>query len=289
MGKTASTTRILKRYPETIVHDDPFHIVQVPWVRLECPKKGSVKQVCLRFFDRMDELLGTDYARRNGRARLATDALVFQMAMIANRHAVGLIVIDDVQHLLEASRTGRDQLLNLISVLKINSSTPVMLIGTPKAIPLLQGTFHQARRASGLGTLTWDRMARGATCDAFVTQLWSCQWTREPSPLSDEVREVLYDESQGIIDVVIKLYMVAQLRAISPSAQQPERLDADLLRRAAAEHLAQLRPKIAALRSGKGHQHGPDFDELRSLDGHVQDVLQTALAKAAAAAPADRP
>ena len=68
MGKTISTTRILKRYPETIVHKDPFHIVQVPWVRLECPYKGSVKQLCLSFFARMDELLGTDFARRHGGA-----------------------------------------------------------------------------------------------------------------------------------------------------------------------------------------------------------------------------
>lgn len=65
MGKTISTTRILHRYPETIVHDDPFHIVQVPWVRLECPSTGSVKQLCLSFFARMDERLGTDFARRH--------------------------------------------------------------------------------------------------------------------------------------------------------------------------------------------------------------------------------
>lgn len=288
MGKTISTTRILNRYPETIVHSDPFHIVQVPWVRLECPYKGSVKQLCLSFFARMDELLGTDFARRHGGARSSIDGVVLQMAAIANRHAVGLIVIDEIQHLMEARGTGRDEMLNFLVTLVNHCSTPVMLIGTPRALPLLQGAFRQARRASGLGSSSWDRMARGATWDAFVTQLWSFQWTREPSPLTDEIREVLYDESQGIIDVVIKLYLVAQLRVISRSALRPgpERLDAALLRRAARVHLALIRPMIESLRSGKG-QYRTDFDDLRALDAHVREVLETAVARAAAAAPSD--
>ena len=288
MGKTISTTRILNRYPETIVHKDPFHIVQVPWVRPECPYKGSVKQLCLSFFDRMDALLGTDFARRHGGARSSIDGVVLQMAAIANRHAVGLIVIDEIQHLMEARGTGRDEMLNFLVTLVNHCSTPVMLIGTPRALPLLQGAFRQARRASGLGSLSWDRMARGATWDAFVTQLWSCQWTREPSPLTDEIREVLYDESQGIIDVVIKLYLVAQLRVISRSGLRPgpERLDAALLRRAARDDLALIRPMIESLRTGKV-QYRPDFDDLRSLDAHFRDVLETALARAAAAAPSD--
>ncbi|MBL9059940.1 MAG: ATP-binding protein, partial [Mangrovicoccus sp.] len=288
MGKTISTTRILNRYPETIVHSDPFHIVQVPWVRLEYPHKVSVKQLCPSFFDRMDALLGTDFARRYGGARSSIDGVVLQMAAIDNSHAIGLIVIDEIQHLMEARGTGRDEMLNFLVTLVNHCSTPVMLIGTPRALPLLQGAFRQARRASGLGSLSWGRMARGATWDAFVTQIWSCQWTREPSPLSDEIREVLYDESQGIVDVVIKLYLVAQLRAISRSALWPgrERLDAALLRRAARVHLALIRPMIESLRSGKG-QYRPDFDDLRALDAHVREVLETAVARAAAAAASD--
>lgn len=286
MGKTLSVDRILRRYPETIPHEAPLHIVQVPWLRLECPYKGSVKQLCLSFFAHMDERLGTDFARRHGGARSSIDSAALQMAAIANRHAVGVIVIDEIQHLMEARGTGRDEMLNFLVTLVNHCSTPVLLIGTPKALPLLQGAFRQARRASGLGSLTWDRMPRSKTWDRFITQLWSCQWTREESPLTDEIREVLYDESQGIIDVVIKLTMLAQMRAISFSALRPgpERLDAALLRRTARDHLGLIRPMIEALRHGKSRAL-QDYDDLRFLDSHVQDALQSAQAEAIALDP----
>lgn len=290
MGKTSSVDRILRRYPESIPHDAPLHIVQVPWVRLECPYKGSVKQLCLSFFARMDELLGTDFARRHGGVRSSLDSAALQMAAIANRHAVGVIVIDEIQHLMEARGTGRDEMLNFLVTLVNHCSTPVLLIGTPKALPLLQGAFRQARRASGLGSLTWDRMPRGRTWDRFIAQLWSCQWTREESPLTDEIREVLYDESQGIIDVVIKLVMLAQMRVIHFSALRPgaERLDAVVLRRTAREHLGLIQPMIEALRSGRSRSL-QDYDDLRFLDSQAQDALQSATSEVTSLAAAMPP
>lgn len=87
------------------------------------------------------------------------------MAEIANRHALGVPVIDEIQHLMEARGAGRDEMLNLLVTLVNHCSTPVMLIGTRKAPPLLQGAFRQARRAGGLGGIDWDRMPRGRTRD----------------------------------------------------------------------------------------------------------------------------
>lgn len=74
--------------------------------------------------------------------------------------------------------------------------------------------------------------AEGPDPGPSVTQLRFCQWSREESPLTGEICEVLYDESQGIIDVVIKLYVLAQFRLISFASFRPgpERIDAELLR-----------------------------------------------------------
>lgn len=273
MGKTETVTRILSRYPEVIEHTEPGYVLQVPWIKLECPYGGSVKQLCLNFFDKMDELLGQNYRARHGAPRRSIDDVVVQMAAIANRHAVGLIVIDEIQHLLTGKRHAPDEMLNFLVTLVNRCSTPVMIIGTPLAKPLVQGAFRSARRASGIGSLQWDRMAPGKTWDHFVDRMWSYQWTREPSPLTDEIRAVLYDESQGIIDVVVKLYLLAQLRAISFSAlrPRPEVIDGESLRRAAREHLSLLQPMIAALRDGRAEV----IDSYPDLQSFRDEVAQT--------------
>ncbi|WP_052341643.1 ATP-binding protein [Salinarimonas rosea] len=284
MGKTDSITRILKRYPQVIEHVEPVAVSQVPWVKLECPYKGSVKQLCFDFFSKMDELLGTSFRKQHGGRRAGVDDVTLQMAAIANRHAVGLIVIDEIQHLTEAQGTGSKEMLNFLVTLVNRCSTPVMIIGTPRALPLVQGAFRQARRASGVGSVMWERMTPGKTWDHFVRRMWAYQWTREHVDLSDEIRAVLYDESQGIIDVLVKLYMLAQVRAISFSAMEPrpEPLDAKALRRTAEEYLGLIQPMISALRSGRAEIIA-QYDDLEPFALHVRRALDDALMRAGAA------
>lgn len=116
------------------------------------------------------------------------------MAAIANRHAVGLIVIDEIQHLMEARGTGRDEMLNFLVTLVNHCSTPVMLIGTPRALPLLQGAFRQAWRQRPRQPVLGPH---GPRRDLGYLRHPTLVLPRESSPLTDEIRKVLYDESQA--------------------------------------------------------------------------------------------
>lgn len=107
IGKSKSIDRILRQYPQTIFHDDPMALVQVSWLKLDCPHKGSAKQLCISFFDEMDRLLGTKFQARHGGGRHALDEMVVNMAQIADRHALGLLVIDEIQHLMRARGEGQ--------------------------------------------------------------------------------------------------------------------------------------------------------------------------------------
>jgi len=278
MGKTLTVRRILRRYPRVIEHTKPVALLQVPWVELQCPYKGSVKQLCLDFFDKIDGLLGTNFRAKHGGRHASVDDVTLQMAAIADRHGVGLIVIDEIQHLREAPGTGSAEMLNFLVTLVNRCSTPVMIIGTPRALPLVQGDFRQARRASGVGSVLWERMTPGDTWNHFVKQMWDCQWTREKIPLTDEICAVLYEESQGIIDVLVKIYMLAQVRAISFSAlkPRPEPLDAEALRRTVNEHFSLLQPMISALRSGRAERIA-EYEDLKPFALHVQQALGDAL------------
>jgi hypothetical protein len=151
---------------------------------------------------------------------------------------------------------------------------PVILIGTMGALPLLQGDFRQARRASGLGSLVWERMENEPTWNYFVERMWSYQWTREMSPLTDEVRQALYDESQGIVDVLINLFMMAQMRAIQLGVlrRRPEHIDAGLLRQVAGEHLRLIAPMINALKRGD-REAIAQYDDIRPMQDQVLQVF----------------
>ena len=280
VGKTTAVNRVLATYPQCIVHDEPFSLVQITWLRLEAPALGSLKQLCIDFFAAIDRLIGTDYAKRYATG-VTTEQMVVHMAHVAHLHALGVLVIDEIQH-LKGARLGVDALMKFLVKLVNTIGVPVILIGTLGALPILQGSFSQARRATGLGSLLWDRMAKDATWEHFARTLWSFQWTSPPTPLTPELSNVLYDESQGVADLAVKLYLLAQLRLVTASEVrkgQSEQLTERLFRRVAREEFAMVRPMVDALRKNDD-QKLTAFDDLRSLDAHVRVMLGSATAAA---------
>ncbi|WCE93878.1 ATP-binding protein [Acidithiobacillus ferriphilus] len=278
IGKSYGMARILELYPQKIHHAEPRSLDQVVWLKLDSPHKGSPKQLCINFFRSMDDLLGTRYSAQFGSSRRSVDEMMVHMAHVANLHALGVLIVDEIQHIREAPGTGAEALLNFLVTLVNTIGIPVILIGTMGALPLLQGDFRQARRASGLGSLVWERMENEPTWNYFVERMWTYQWTREISPLTDEVRKVLYEESQGIVDVLINLFMMAQLRAIQLGVlnRRPERIDAGLLRQVASEHMRLIAPMINALKRGD-REAIAQYDDIRPMQDQVLQVFSDAL------------
>jgi hypothetical protein len=110
-----------------------------------------------------------------------------RMEQIARLHCVGVLVIDEIQHLSLAKSGGSEKMLNFLVTLVNKIGIPVVLIGTTRAMSVLQSEFRQARRSSGhQGDLLWDRMKNDTSWDIFISTMWKNQWTRHVVPLSDE-------------------------------------------------------------------------------------------------------
>lgn len=251
MGKTTVVNRILSMYPQVIVHskykDKELSRYQVVFLRLECSYDGSVKGLCLSFFSRVDEVLGTDYYSRFGSGKLSVDNMLVAMSNIAKNISLGLLVIDEIQNLNKSKSGGADRMLNFFVTLVNTIGLPVLLIGTPEAMGVLQGKFRQARRGSGQGDMVFERLDNDINFNLLINAIWGYQWTKRPTVLTDELKDTLYDQSQGIIDITIKLYVLAQTKAISNGK---EVITPELIKQVADESLRLVKPMLNALRTG---------------------------------------
>jgi hypothetical protein len=251
IGKTTAIERVLSLYPQRIQHTqyngEPLFMTQLVWAKIDCPFDGSLKGLCFSFFDYVDKVLGTDYSKKFAVNRMTVDAALPRIAQIATNHALGLLVIDEIQHLSQAKSGGKDKMLNFFVTLVNTVGVPVVLIGTSKALPILQSEFRQARRGSGQGDLIWERMQNDLSWEIMIRAMWKNQWTRNHTPLTDELKNVLYDESQGILDIAIKLYAFAQAKVIGDGT---EKVTAAAIREVAAVKLRLLKDYLDAIRSG---------------------------------------
>jgi len=252
VGKTSAITRILSLYPQVIVHsrykETPLVLKQVVWLKIDCPHDGLVKGLCMEFFEAVDRAAGTNYFELYVKRGSTINILMKRMEQIARLHCVGVLVIDEIQHLTLAKSGGSEKMLNFLVTLVNKIGIPVVLIGTTRAMSVLQSEFRQARRSSGhQGDLLWDRMKNDTSWDIFVSTMWKNQWTKHTIPISDEFKASLYNESQGIVDIAVKLYAMAQIRAIG---LQEDTFAPKDLRIVASEKLGLVKPALDALRSG---------------------------------------
>jgi len=246
-GKTTSTNKILEMYDQVILHDRHNALTQVVWLKIECPLDGSLKQLCISFFMEMDNILGTNYHEKYGKKRNSIEDMIAMMTKVASIHYLGILIIDEIQNLSEAKSGGASKMLNFFVTLNNTISVPTLLIGTLKAKKLLQEDLRHGRRMDGRSIPDWKGLENDELWEVFVEGLWEYSWVKNHPELNHEFLNILYEESQGIIDVTMKLYALAQHYVIMNGS---ETLTPDTFKYVAKKGLVYMRPMLDALKSG---------------------------------------
>jgi hypothetical protein len=290
MGKSLTVEEILRRIPEVISHRSGTKLDQICWMKLDCPHKSSVKSLCIDFFSEVDRILRFDkphYLRMYAALRSTEEQMMSHMALVANLHALGLLVIDEVQHL-----AGSDgHLLRFLVTLINRIGVPVMLIGTTDAVDVIGDTARLARRGVGQASAIWERYDEDdPDWTNFLDDLWQYQWTAVHTELGPELRDRIYHHTQGIIDLAVKLFMLAQMRAIRIGAGtgREERITEKLLDAVAKEEMALVRPLVEALRTGMRAEIRK-YKDLTSLSDAVAKVIRSDLGAPGFVLPRSQP
>lgn len=242
-GKTIVIERSLSFLPQVLNHK-AHRFVQVVWLKLDCPMDGSLKQLLLSLLTKIDNLLETPYVRSVGN-RSTIDELILSVAKIAARHYLGVLVIDEIQNLLDANGVGQAKMLNFFVTFANEVKIPVVTVGTPKALSLLEGTFREARRVGDHGTYIWDAHSFGDEWSFFLNGLWKYQWTARPVEFTDQFSKLFFKLTQGIPALVVRLFQLSQLQAIRDGIDS---LTEDLIAEVAEEKFKLVAPMLEALR-----------------------------------------
>jgi hypothetical protein len=250
IGKTTTLRCLFARIPQVIFHRQ-HNIYQVPYLHIETPYDGaSVKGLAESIFRKLDALLpDADYGKQYSNQRSGAETLMNHAARVLHMHAVGLLVVDELQN-LENSPKNHEALMTLLVSASNELGVPILFVGTNKAQNLLSQDFRQARRTTGIASTYWGALQKGSAeepseWEDFMSVLWRFQWVRQASPLSSQLSDLMFHHSQGVTDIAIKLFAIAQARAIYDGT---ETLTAALIESVAQNELARVMPMIEAIR-----------------------------------------
>lgn len=115
--------------------------------------------------------------------------MLLHMTSLASMYGIGVLVIDEIQHLLHA-KNDQEEMLNFFVTLSNTVGIPIVLMGTSKAQQLFKGNFRQARRAASDGAIIWDRMdEQSEEGEFFLETLWELQCLKIRSSLTEEIKK----------------------------------------------------------------------------------------------------
>ena len=278
-GKTLSTKACLNTYDQVIPQVEYFghklNIQQVVWLYLQAPHKGSTRDLCREFFAALDRALGTTYELQFGRR--TEHEMLGHMIRLSYVHAVGLLVIDEVQEFSNIKSGGKDALVGFLLRLTNAISVPVLMIGTYKAASVLHNHMRQIRRSTGIGMPSdWGPLTK-AEWATFIAELWKFQYTKTSTELTPPLSDALFFECGGIPDFATKIYFLAQDRLIATNdGKRSEKITIPVMKSVARAYLKPAREALEAIRT-------KNEKKLRALEDVILPTIEEYVAEQRAA------
>jgi hypothetical protein len=171
------------------------------------------------------------------------------VSSLAALHYLGLLVIDEIQNLFNRRTRTSAELLDFIVRIVNDFGVPVLMVGTSEAGEFLAKDFRVTRRITRLLQPNWGRLIEHEReWTIFTDTLWTYQYVRTYSELTAELRHQLFALTQGIPDLVVKLFVLTQRYAIN---ERVEKISSDLLEKVTDTSLVQNKRYLEDLRNGR--------------------------------------
>lgn len=220
VGKTCMLEQVLNCFPDVIEHrfykNKMLAVKQVVWIKVDCPDDSSVKGLCHRILEQLDQKLDSAPTKAAG-----TIALLLQQIEAKMKSSfLGILVIDEMQNLNLAKAGGADRLLGFLHNLVNNLGIPLLFCANPPFDELLSKSFKSARRAESSGYFDVKLMKNDEEWELFVDELWHLQWMNVETPLTTNLSNKLYTLSAGNMDLAVRIYYSAQKVIIGSSDER---------------------------------------------------------------------
>lgn len=245
-GKSTAISAALYRYPQVIYHTkENSRCIQVVYIKVECPPDRSTISFYNSCLAAMEEATGIEIpqAHKSGVTPAQQERL---FKAIALRWNLGMIVIEEIQQISSKRISTLQQFLTLTNDLKI----PLVFVGTYKVLNNISGSGLRIGRRLG-EEVPVQRFEKDILWDDMLEELWNFQWLKEYIPLTQELNDVFYVETAGIIDRVISLFEAIQLTAISLGEETCEYITSDFVRRVSEKYFSTTRDTLVKLSTGK--------------------------------------
>lgn len=190
-----------------ITTNNPYAQI-IPCVNVQCPHDCSVKGLLLEILSQVDMAIGTNYRQSATKYKASIDNIIGMVSQVSLNNIL-LIVIDECQNICR-NKNGVNLVASMTQLIN-SSGVSICMVGLPETEDFFRQEMQLARRSVGLSYFALpynDYFVR------FCETLFSYQYVAQPSKLTPELIELLYECTGGIIAILVSIIVEAQQIAI---------------------------------------------------------------------------
>lgn len=248
VGKSMSIGLISSLYPQIVVHSDymgnQMNQYQIVYLKTNLPHDASVKGLCYDIIQKIDGLIGTNYAVKT--RNMAVNKLVPTIGLLFTNTLLGCLIIDEIQNITVSKQGCKSMIGFLLNIMSYG--VPLILIGTNSSYSIIQKELRLARRGSGMGTLLFNRIEDKDSIEwkLITNMLFNSRILKDELENIEDFRNALYLNSQGIVDICSKMFVAAQVECLR---QKKEKLTIDILEKTVRNKFSFVLPMLEAIKS----------------------------------------
>lgn len=215
-GKSSTLKILLRKYPQVINHYfNGGRMPQIVYLVVSCLPNSNFAALYAGIGQAIDSALGLPYVfeKEIAKKRTLGDKLRKVSELVA-LFAIGMIIFDEIQ-LIDFSSTKENSFESLL-VLTNETKVAIAAIGTEDAYSKMFTSLRTARRIGAVisGSVYCSNRKY---CELLIRELFKYQWFDERIALTPEISDALYQNTCGIVDQLVGLYMHMQLAYLSVS------------------------------------------------------------------------
>lgn len=301
-GKTFSLKNIAGMFPP-VIHHKKLGKWQLPFVFVEMSYDGeSVHTLASALFKAFDNHLpDAGFSENFARGRQNAEQRLAKALAIAHELGVGQIIIDESQNRRSIGNDGNrnsnkkrergeieeSNLTKLLITASNTSHIPLLFAGTLEMQDMSLSRFSKARRMAGRGSAVWTPFPRNSPegdvgdFELLLRALWKYQFVRNPVQFDDRWADLFFDCTQGIPDLMVKVWESSLEAAIASGA---ETLSPELVQNVVEREFTMTTTGVRALRTNERFLldcvpdlHRPNTEDI--VESHVAPEAHSPVAR----------
>ena len=243
-GKSSAIALLVSHYPQVIRHHLPDGSIlsQILYIVVSCNSTHNFSELYGSIGREIDKALHTDIYENMINKTHGLGKKKNKVIELIEKFSIGICILDEIQQLSfsDSNTNTYESLLTIANTTKIAMG----VIGTEDGYAKMFSLLRTARR---LGR----EINAPAYCASYkyfkivLGDLFNYQWISKPVALTEELAERFYDETHGIIDQAVSLWIAVQDEYLLTSKRTP--IDPDYVSMVFSKRYPHLRELLSMI------------------------------------------